>query len=61
MTTDFLITPYRRIKNGKVTDETVWLRADEESESYVAPADTEVNEGCPGAGPEHDRPVPQRL
>ena len=30
----FLITPYRRIKKGKVTDETVWLRADEESESY---------------------------
>ena len=28
-----LITPYRRIKKGKVTDETVWLRADEESES----------------------------
>jgi DNA-directed RNA polymerase subunit beta len=47
----FLITPYRRIKKGKVTDETVWLRADEESESYVAPADTEVNKGSLVAGP----------
>ncbi len=47
----FLITPYRRIKNGKVTEETVWLRADEESESYVAPADTEVVKGALVAGP----------
>ena len=47
----FLITPYRRIKKGKVTDETVWLRADEESESYVAPADTEVKDGDLVAGP----------
>ncbi len=47
----FLITPYRRIKGGKVTEETVWLRADEESESYVAPADTEVSNGDLVAGP----------
>lgn len=47
----FLVTPYRRIKNGKVTDDTVWLRADEESESYVAPADTEVEQGSLVAGP----------
>ncbi|MDE0865863.1 MAG: DNA-directed RNA polymerase subunit beta [Rubripirellula sp.] len=47
----FLITPYRRIKNGTVTEETVWLRADEESESYVAPADTEVKNGDLVAGP----------
>ena len=26
----FLITPYRVVKNGKLTDEVVWLRADEE-------------------------------
>lgn len=47
----FLVTPYRRINDGKVTDETVWLRADEESESYVAPADTEVTKGALVAGP----------
>ncbi len=41
----FLITPYRVVKNGKVTDETAWLRADEESEAYVAPADTKVENG----------------
>ena len=28
----FLITPYRKVKNGKLTDEVVWLRADEEAE-----------------------------
>ncbi|MEX0728049.1 MAG: DNA-directed RNA polymerase subunit beta [Planctomycetaceae bacterium] len=38
----FLITPYRRVKDGKVTDEVVWLRADEESEVFIAPADTPV-------------------
>ena len=38
----FLITPYRVVKKGKLTDEVVWLRADEESEAYVAPADAAV-------------------
>ncbi|QDT13733.1 DNA-directed RNA polymerase subunit beta [Planctomycetes bacterium K23_9] len=47
----FLITPYRMVKKGKVTEETVWLRADEESESYVAPADVELKDGALVAGP----------
>jgi len=47
----FLITPYREIKKGKVTDSTVWLRADEETEAYVAPADTEVKNGALVEGP----------
>ncbi len=38
----FLITPYRKIVDGHVTDETLWLRADQEGDSHVAPADTEV-------------------
>ncbi len=41
----FLITPYRQVKKGKLTNEIVWLRADEESEAYVAPADTMVEKG----------------
>ncbi|MCB9952198.1 MAG: DNA-directed RNA polymerase subunit beta [Planctomycetaceae bacterium] len=41
----FLITPYRKVQNGKVTDEVEWLRADEESNVYVAPADTTVENG----------------
>ena len=41
----FLVTPYRPVKNGKVSEEVVWLRADEENESYVAPADTTVDHG----------------
>src|SRR6202008_965902 len=36
----FLISPYRKIKGGKATDTVVWMRADEESLAYLAPADT---------------------
>jgi DNA-directed RNA polymerase subunit beta len=39
----FLITPYRICKDGKVTGEIVWLRADEESNAYLAPADTGID------------------
>src|SRR5262249_50094360 len=39
----FLVTPYRRVSSGKVTDEVVNLRADEEYESVLAPADTQVD------------------
>jgi DNA-directed RNA polymerase subunit beta len=38
----FLVTPYAIVKNGKITEEVAWLRADEETEVNVAPADTEV-------------------
>ncbi len=36
----FLVTPYRRIERGKMTEDVVWMRADEESEAYLAPADS---------------------
>ncbi len=36
----FLITPYRRIENGGLTEEVKWLRADEEADNRLAPADT---------------------
>ena len=39
----FLITPYRKIHNRKLgtgKDDVTWLRADEESLAYLAPADT---------------------
>src|SRR5205085_8928505 len=35
----FLITPYRKVHHGKLTDEVVRLRADEESRLRIAPAD----------------------
>src|SRR5262245_769970 len=35
----FLITPYRKVKDKKLTDQTTWLRADEESRVTLAPAD----------------------
>ncbi|MGI9516377.1 MAG: DNA-directed RNA polymerase subunit beta, partial [Pirellulaceae bacterium] len=38
----FLVTPYRKVKGGRVSDDTVWLRADEEADAFVAPADTTV-------------------
>jgi DNA-directed RNA polymerase subunit beta len=41
----FLVTPYAVVKNGKVTDDVAWLRADEETEAFVAPADTDVENG----------------
>ena len=41
----FLITPYRKVVQGKLRDEVVWLRADEESEVHVVPADTTHEHG----------------
>ena len=38
----FLVTPYRKVSKGKLTDEVVWLRADEESEAFVASADSPI-------------------
>ncbi|VTS01587.1 DNA-directed RNA polymerase subunit beta [Tuwongella immobilis] len=35
----FLITPYRKLLERKPTDEVVWLRADEEINAKLAPAD----------------------
>ena len=40
----FLVTPYRVVQKGKLTSEVAWLRADEESEAYVAPADTTLED-----------------
>ena len=41
----FLIAPYRKVQNGKLTDEIEWLRADEEHERRVAPADVAIKGG----------------
>ncbi len=47
----FLITPYRLVKEGAVSDEVVWLRADEEANAFIAPADVAVKDGELVAGP----------
>jgi len=39
----FLETPYRRVLGGKVTDEIVYLTADEEDDYRVAPGDVKLN------------------
>ena len=41
----FLIAPYRKVVDGRLTDEIEWLRADQESYVRVAPADTKVDNG----------------
>jgi DNA-directed RNA polymerase subunit beta len=46
-----LITPYRKVSEGRVTDDVVWLRADEESDAYIAPADLAVKESVLVPGP----------
>ncbi len=33
----FIITPYRRVRQGKISDDIQWLRADEEMETVLAP------------------------
>ena len=40
----FLETPYRRVEEGKVTDEIVWLSASEEEDYAVAQANAKLNE-----------------
>jgi DNA-directed RNA polymerase subunit beta len=39
----FLISPYQNVKNGKLTGEIKWLRADEEDTLTLAPADTPID------------------
>jgi DNA-directed RNA polymerase subunit beta len=41
----FLVTPYRVVKNGKITEEIALLRADEEFESILAPIDSFTGSG----------------
>jgi DNA-directed RNA polymerase subunit beta len=50
----FLVTPYRKVTKGKVAEEVVWLRADQESEAYLAPADTPVVSGRLQGGSQGD-------
>ena len=39
----FLRSSYRVVKNGKVSDEIVFMSADEESQEYIAPANTPID------------------
>ena len=41
----FLITPYCKVAKGKLADDVVWLRADQESDAFVAPADAPIEKG----------------
>ena len=48
----FLVTPYRKIEHGKRTVDVKQMRADEESEAYLAPADAPVDENFKLKGPQ---------
>lgn len=39
----FLITPYRKVEKKKLSDDVQWLRADEEAQANLAPADTPID------------------
>jgi len=47
----FLVTPYRKVLGGKVSDDVLWLRADEESDAFIAPADLAVKDSALVPGP----------
>ena len=40
----FIMTPYRKVNDGVVTDEIIYLTAQEETGQLVAPADVETDE-----------------
>ncbi|MBO4737011.1 MAG: DNA-directed RNA polymerase subunit beta, partial [Bacilli bacterium] len=42
----FIMTPYYKVIDGVVTDEAVYMTADEEAEHYIAEANTELNDDC---------------
>ena len=56
----FLVTPYQKLKNGQLTEEIEWLRADQEHEAILAPADAPDPER-PAGGRDDHRPPPRRL
>jgi DNA-directed RNA polymerase subunit beta len=41
----FLVTPYQKLSNGQLTEEIEWLRADQEHEAILAPADATITNG----------------
>ncbi len=47
----FLVTPYRAVKNGKLTDTVEFFRADQEEGQVMAPADTEIDDDGSLRGP----------
>ena len=42
----FIMTPYFKVIDGVVTDEAVYMTADEEADHYIADANTELNDDC---------------
>lgn len=40
----FLVTPYRKLENGRLTGDIVYLDPEEEEKSYIVPADAKLDE-----------------
>ena len=57
----FIVTPYRRVKNGVVTDEIVQLRADEEIDRWMGPADLQPEQRRQDRGHQGHLPPQRRL
>lgn len=53
----FILTPYRKVKNGKITDEVLYLDADEEEKSIIAQAGVRIDKD----GRILDEKVPARI
>ncbi len=53
----FLTAPYVKVKNGKLTNDVARLRADEESQAVLAPADTQVDDKGRIVGDDHGRVI----
>ena len=49
----FLETPYRKVEDGKVTNEIEWLRADSEQNVFVVPADVTIKPNDDPNDPTH--------
>ncbi len=47
----FLVTPYREVKDGKITDNVHYFRADEELDKVMAPADSPIDKNGKLLGP----------
>ncbi|TAJ14928.1 MAG: DNA-directed RNA polymerase subunit beta, partial [Planctomycetota bacterium] len=47
----FLVAPYRRVRKGQLTDEVLYLRADEEMGKVMAPADSALDDKGRLVGP----------
>ena len=57
----FLETPYRKVENGRVTDQIDYLTADREENFIIAQANAPIDDKGHFTGENVSRPLPRRL